>query len=65
MARPGRPSKGERRATNVYLPPEKLRAIKIRAFDERRSMTELIESAIDIYLAQARQDEREKAEEGQ
>jgi hypothetical protein len=48
----GRASKGERKATMVYLRPDAWRAVKIRAMDRGTSMTVEIEQAVDRYLAE-------------
>jgi plasmid stability protein len=45
-------SKGERKATMVYLRPDAWRAVKIRAMDRGTSMTVEIEQAVDRYLAE-------------
>jgi hypothetical protein len=58
----GRPSKAERKATLVYLRPDAWRAVKIRAMDRGTSMTVEIAEAVDRYLAEARQEQREKEE---
>jgi guanylate kinase len=53
----GRPSKEEKRATNIYLRPATWREIKHRAVDRGTSMTELIEEAVERYLAETRQEQ--------
>jgi metal-responsive CopG/Arc/MetJ family transcriptional regulator len=48
-------------ATNIRLPEDLLKALKYRAFEERKSMNQLIREAIEMSLASAPQtQEREK-----
>ena len=43
---------------NVYLPPELIRRAKYRALDEQTSLSELVERALETYLAKGDHDER-------
>ncbi len=40
----------ERQQFNVYLPPALVRAVKYRALDEQRSLSDLVERALTRYL---------------
>ena len=37
-------------ATNIRLPEEMLKALKYRAFEERKSMNRLVRKAVDAFL---------------
>ena len=43
---------------NVYLPPDLIRQAKYRALDDQTSLSELVQRALERYLAEGENDER-------
>ncbi len=43
---------------NVYLPPDLIRRAKYRALDDQTSLSELVQRALERYLAEGEDNER-------
>jgi predicted HicB family RNase H-like nuclease len=45
---------------NVYLPSGLIRQAKYRALDDQTSLSELVQRALELYLAEGETDERRR-----